>query len=237
MKRTTTTTTPGNIAAVRQAHPAGNMETVREAHAARKRRETLTAYRNAALLIICIFCGIFCGYIEAQAGTVKASRTAAQAATVKTAGTATQTGTVKTAQGKTHISKRGNDTRNTHTTTSSNDTRNAAHISRRDARKINDFCRTAYGPGYKIIIAPAETVTDKELQTRAGKRIIYVDQYQTTSRGKYGIVTTPGPFHGDRIRYATPAPRGRKIAVYLIYNPDSNSTDAVTAIISAGKIR
>lgn len=213
MKKTTTTTKQPKT-----------MDTVRAAHKARKRRETLTAYRNTALLIICIFCGIFCGYIEASAATVKTSRTAAQAGTVK-------------AHHAAPISKRDNDTRNTYTTTSSNDTRNAAHISRRDARKINDFCRTEYGPGYKTIIAPVETVTDEELQTRAGKLTVYIDQYQTTSRGRFGIVTTPGPFYGDRIKYAAPAPRVRKVTVYLIYDPDSNSTDAVTAIISAGKIR
>ena len=114
----------------------------------------------------------------------------------------------------------------------------AANVSKQDRKQITGFIRKTYGNGYKVRIKAAEKTTDAEIANRKGKHVIYVDLYRTKAiSSKYGIVTTSGPFKGNIIRYAHKAKRGRLYKVYYIYNPNSNYTDDVTAIVSNGKIK
>lgn len=106
----------------------------------------------------------------------------------------------------------------------------------RDGKKlVKEYARRNFR-GYKIKVRAAERLTDQELEKRAGKKIIYSDYYVTVSRGKYGTVTTKGPFYGRRINYAKRAGKGEKVVVFLVYNPATKATDDILAIISGGKI-
>ena len=114
----------------------------------------------------------------------------------------------------------------------------AANVSKQDRQKITRFIRETYGKSYRIRIKAAEKTTDRELMTRKGKNVVFVDLYRTKAiSSKYGIVTTSGPFKGNVIRYAHKAKRGRRYSVYYIYNPYSNFTDDAAAIVSNGKIK
>lgn len=112
---------------------------------------------------------------------------------------------------------------------------NAAKVSRQDLKAIRKYAADTY-PGYLIKIAPAEATPDHVIETRAGKRTVYIDQFKTKSRGGYGIVTRRGPFQGRRIRYNRRHAAGKTIMVYLIYNPKTNYIDDTPASIEAGKI-
>lgn len=112
---------------------------------------------------------------------------------------------------------------------------NAAKVSRQDLKAIRKYAADTY-PGYKIKIAPAEATPDHVIETRAGKRTVYIDQFKTKSRGRYGIVTRRGPFQGRRIKYNRRHAAGKTIMIYLIYNPNSNYIDDTPASIEAGKI-
>ena len=112
----------------------------------------------------------------------------------------------------------------------------AAPVAKNDHRLIKSYVRSSYGHGYKLRIAPAEKTPDKVISSRAGKRIVYVDQFQTVSRGRYGVVSTDGPFKGRRIKYLGRHRRGQKITVYWVYNPLTSYTDDIVATIESGHI-
>ena len=119
--------------------------------------------------------------------------------------------------------------------TQANRISNTAKVSRQDLKAIRKYAADTY-PGYLVKIAPAEATPDHVIETRAGKRTVYIDQFKTKSRGRYGIVTRRGPFQGRRIRYNRRHAAGKTIMVYLIYNPKTNYIDDTPASIEAGKI-
>ena len=110
-----------------------------------------------------------------------------------------------------------------------------ATISRQDMKAIKKYTRQKFH-GYKVKVAPAEKTPDSVITSRKGKRIIYIDQFQTKSRGRYGVVTNPGPFNGNHMYYAKPHKRGQNVTVYLIYDPANNYSDGVIATIEKGRI-
>lgn len=112
---------------------------------------------------------------------------------------------------------------------------NTAKVSRQDLKAIRKYTADTY-PGYLVKIAPAEATPDHVIETRAGKRTVYIDQFKTKSRGRYGIVTRRGPFKGRRIKYNRKHAAGKTIMIYVIYNPDTNYIDDTPASIEAGKI-
>lgn len=112
---------------------------------------------------------------------------------------------------------------------------NAAKVSRQDLKAIRKYTADEY-PGFLVKIAPAEATPDHVIETRAGKRTVYIDQFKTKSRGRYGIVTRRGPFKGRRIRYNRKHAAGKTIMIYVIYNPNSNYIDDTPASIETGKI-
>ena len=111
----------------------------------------------------------------------------------------------------------------------------AAPISKTAKRQITQFVRCEYR-GYKVQIASAEQTPDAVIENRMGKRIVYIDQFVTKSRGRYGVVTTKGPFKGNRMAYENYHKRGKTVVVYLIYNPFTNYSDDVVAFIEGGKL-
>lgn len=179
-----------------------------------RRRQQLTAYKNAAALIIIIVCGIFSGYVEGHAAPApKAISSSAKAGRKSSNGNRTKRGTTAA--------------------------RKASQKPRKDDKAIvREYIRTTYGDRYKARIAPAEKTPDRIITSRAGKRTVFVDMFVTKADGpSAGHVITAGPFKGNRIRYAHKAKRGDVVKVYYIYNPHTNADDDIAAIISGGQIR
>ena len=177
-----------------------------------RRRQQLTAYKNAAALIIIIVCSIVSGYVEGHAATLAAPQKATTAGRKPANGNRTKRGTTAA--------------------------RKASQKPRKDDKSIiRDFIRTTYGDEYKARIQAAEKTPDSVITSRAGKHTVYVDMFITKADSPTGgHVTTPGPFQGNRIRYAHQAKPGDVVKVYWIYNPHTNAEDDITAIISGGQI-
>ena len=98
---------------------------------------------------------------------------------------------------------------------------------------------------YKIKITEPAKMTEKDLNayentlaSRNGKKIVYVERFTTKAvTRKWGKVTTRGILHGNHIGYACKVKQGEKIVSYLVYNPNSDSTDDIVAVVTKGKIR
>lgn len=112
----------------------------------------------------------------------------------------------------------------------------AAPVSKRDAKTVKTYVHRTYGRCLAISIAPAEQTPDSVIENRMGTGVVYVDQFVTRSKGRYGVVTTKGPFKGRRIRYENRHKRGKTVILYLIYNPNSNYSDDVVAFVEGGKL-
>lgn len=111
-------------------------------------------------------------------------------------------------------------------------------ISKADREAIAGYISRNYGRSYKIQVRQAGTISTTVLEHRAGKRIIYIEVFQTRATSKHsGRCTTAGRYHDCYFRYPHTAKRGEKVKVYLIYNPDTNHTDDIAAVVSGGMIR
>lgn len=164
------------------------------------------AAARRATVIFIIIIALFSGNVSAQAGSVKTGGTTSQAAQ--------------------HPRR---------TTSKAGNIKGAGKVARQDLQAIRKYTRKEY-PGYKVKIAPAEKTPDCVLENRAGKKLVYIDQFKTKSRGRYGVVTTAGPFKGRKIEYKKRHKPGKIIHIYLIYNPYSNYIDDIPASVEAGKI-
>lgn len=89
------------------------------------------------------------------------------------------------------------------------------------------YCKKHY-KNHKIKIVNENKVP----KYRKGNKTIYIERVKTTSKGKYGITKD-----GYKIRYNKPVKKNKKHVVYLIYNPTTNYTDDIIAVISNNKIR
>ena len=114
-------------------------------------------------------------------------------------------------------------------------TSKACTISKKDLKAIQTFKQKTYGKRFRLIIRNADDTTDSELARRKGKRLVYVDKFTTKSYGSYGIVKA-GIFKGNYIKYACKMPKRKTVSCYYIYNPNSNYTDDIVAIVTNGKI-
>ena len=89
------------------------------------------------------------------------------------------------------------------------------------------YCKKHY-KGYKIKIVKEYKVP----KVRTGKKIVYIERVKTISKGKYGRTKD-----GYKIRYIKPIKKNKKHVVYLVWNPKTNYTDDVVALISNNTIR
>ena len=94
-------------------------------------------------------------------------------------------------------------------------------------------------PGYKVRFVPEGKTNMIKLRTRKGKRIIYVEVLKSNARrnlqGKrrsWGITTK-----GSYITYNRRVKKGKRVTSYCIWNPNSNYTDDVVAVVDNGFIR
>lgn len=95
------------------------------------------------------------------------------------------------------------------------------HVSKRDSKAIEEFVLKKYGEKYRIKYASCGSI-DNELRDRKGKKIVYVEQMKTKSKGIYGVIISE-KCKGYLLKYISKHKYNEKINVYLIYNPKSNS--------------
>lgn len=121
----------------------------------------------------------------------------------------------------------------------------AANISKQDMNAIKQYIRKTYGTGYKIRVTEPAKMTEKQLEryektmeTRQGKKTVFVERFETKAISKKaGLCTTKGILYKSYIGYACKVNRGQKVISYLVYNPNSNHTDDIVAIVTKGKIK
>ena len=94
-------------------------------------------------------------------------------------------------------------------------------------------------PGYKVRFVPEGKPNMIKLRTRKGKRIVYVEVLKSNARGNlqgkrrsWGITTK-----GSYITYNRRVKKGKRVTSYCIWDPNSNYTDDVVAVVDNGFIR
>lgn len=66
------------------------------------------------------------------------------------------------------------------------------------------------------------------------KGICYIEKVQTKSKGGYNGRTIKGNYS---VKYPKKVKKGKKVTVYLVYNPNSNYSDDVVAMVCLGKVK
>lgn len=94
-------------------------------------------------------------------------------------------------------------------------------------------------PGYKVRFVPEGKPNTMKLRTRKGKRIVYVEILKSRAKGNlkgkrrsWGITAK-----GSYITYNRRVKTGKRVTSYCIWNPNSNYTDDVVAVVDNGFIR
>lgn len=94
-------------------------------------------------------------------------------------------------------------------------------------------------PGYKVRFVPEGKPNMIKLRTRKGKRIVYVEFLKSNAKGNlkgkrrsWGIATK-----GSYITYNRRVKKGKRVISYCIWNPNSNYTDDVVAVVDNGLLR
>lgn len=94
-------------------------------------------------------------------------------------------------------------------------------------------------PGYKVRFVPEGKPNTMKLRTRKGKRIVYVEILKSRAKGNlkgkrrsWGITTK-----GSYITYNRRVKKGKRVTSYCIWNPNTNYTDDVVAVVDNGFIR
>lgn len=64
--------------------------------------------------------------------------------------------------------------------------------------------------------------------------ICYIEKVQTKSKGGYNGRTINGNYS---LKYPKKVKKGKKVTVYLIYNPNSNYSDDIVAMVCLGKVK
>jgi uncharacterized protein YcnI len=64
--------------------------------------------------------------------------------------------------------------------------------------------------------------------------ICYIEKVQTKSKGGYNGRTIKGNYS---VKYPKKVKKGKKVTIYLVYNPNSNYNDDVVAMVCLGKVK
>ena len=98
-----------------------------------------------------------------------------------------------------------------------------------DYQMVFEYCDYNF-PSHTVLIF---TEWNEEIMTnRANTNIVYVEKSITVSHGDYGLTS-----EGYYVRYNKKVPNGKKVISYFIYNPYSNYTDDIIAVIDNQIIR
>ena len=64
--------------------------------------------------------------------------------------------------------------------------------------------------------------------------VCYIEKVKTKAKGGYEGRTIKGNYS---VKYPKKVKKGKKVTIYLIYNPNSNYSDDVVAMVCLGKIK
>lgn len=103
-----------------------------------------------------------------------------------------------------------------------------------NSKLINTFVKENYSKCKVVFIEQVDTKKElKRITHRKGKNIVYVEKCISKSKGKYGR-TIKGKYY---IRYNKKVSKGKKVTSYLIWNPYTNYSDDIIAVVDNKMIR
>lgn len=85
-------------------------------------------------------------------------------------------------------------------------------------------------PNCKIVML--KKYDANKIENRADKNIVYIEKFVSYSKGKYGYSK-----NGYYVKYNKRVKKGKKVVSYFIYNPYTNYSDDVVAVVDNHKIR
>lgn len=80
---------------------------------------------------------------------------------------------------------------------------------------------------------PIKVVSQGKVPTNR-KGTVYIETLKTKSKGGYKGYTISG---GYSVRYPSKVKKGKKVTMYLVYNPKNNSCDDIVAVVCLGKVK
>lgn len=97
-----------------------------------------------------------------------------------------------------------------------------------DKTIVKSYCQKYY-PDKSIKYVKANSSIIKH---RKGKNYVVVECLNTTAKGDY-----KGKYKKYTVRYTKKEKKGKKVKVYLIYNPNNNCCDDIVAVIDHKQIK
>jgi hypothetical protein len=95
-----------------------------------------------------------------------------------------------------------------------------------DLVKAKSWAKSHYTEPIKVVSQ------DKVPTNRVGT--VYIETLKTKSKGGYKGYTIKG---GYSVKYPKKVKKGKKVTMYLIYSPYTNSYDAIDAVVCLGKVK
>ena len=98
-----------------------------------------------------------------------------------------------------------------------------------NAHLAREYVKHNY-PNCKIVML--KKYDADKIENRADKNIVYIEKFISYSKGKYGYSKD-----GYYVKYNKKVKKGKKVISYFIYNPYTNYSDDVVAVVDNHKIR
>jgi hypothetical protein len=101
-----------------------------------------------------------------------------------------------------------------------------ANAGTNDLSKAKNWAKSHYSEPIKVV-SQGKVPTNR-------KGTVYIETLKTKSKGGYKGYTISG---GYSVRYPSKVKKGKKVTMYLIYNPKNNSCDDIVAVVCLGKVK
>ena len=95
-----------------------------------------------------------------------------------------------------------------------------------DLSKAKNWAKSHYSEPIKVV-SQGKVPTNR-------KGTVYIETLKTKSKGGYKGYTISGSYS---VRYPSKVKKGKKVTMYLIYNPKNNSCDDIVAVVCLGKVK
>jgi len=95
-----------------------------------------------------------------------------------------------------------------------------------DLSKAKNWAKSHYSEPIKVV-SQGKVPTNR-------KGTVYIETLKTKSKGGYKGYTISG---GYSVRYPSKVKKGKKVTMYLVYNPKNNSCDDIVAVVCLGKVK
>jgi hypothetical protein len=101
-----------------------------------------------------------------------------------------------------------------------------ANAGTNDLSKAKNWAKSHYSEPIKVV-SQGKVPTNR-------KGTVYIETLKTKSKGGYKGYTISG---GYSVRYPSKVKKGKKVTMYLVYNPKNNSCDDIVAVVCLGKVK